>query len=92
MNYLIIVTKSIILKIYVEYKMIFANFVLFLFFIYKISFYLVLGQNVEKNDCTKYFNYVRGDNKIYTMSDCCNDSLNRTKCDANNEYIYFIDG
>jgi len=51
----------------------FGNFVPLLFLIYETSFYLVMGQtiNEEKNDCTKLYNFLYGDNKLYSMEDCC---------------------
>jgi len=35
--------------------------------------------NEEKNDCTKYYNYIRGDNKIYSIDECC--SEHSIKCE-----------
>ena len=62
----------------------FGNFVLFLFLIYETSFYLVTGKtSEEKNDCTKLYNLVRGDNKVYSLTDCCLES--GVKCE--NGYI-----
>jgi len=50
----------------------FRNFVLFLFLIYETFFYLVTGKtNEEKNDCTKFFNFMLKDNKDYSSEDCC---------------------
>jgi len=52
----------------------FGNFA-FLFLIYKLSFYLVIGQAIdkEKSDCTKLYNFLNGDSKDYSNS-CCNKS------------------
>jgi len=30
--------------------------------------------NEEKNDCTKYYNFIRGDNKVYSIDKCCSES------------------
>jgi len=48
----------------------------FLFLIYEITFSLVTGQaiNGEKNDCTKFYNFIRGDDKVYSNDECCSES------------------
>jgi len=55
---------------------------------YETSLYLVEGQTIdeEKNDCTKLYNFVRGDNEIYSSEDCCSES--GIKCENGN--ITFI--
>jgi len=52
----------------------FGNFITFLYLIYEISFNLVIGQaiNNEKNDCTKLYNFLRGDSIDYSIESCCN--------------------
>jgi len=67
----------------------FGNFSVLLFLLNKISFNLVSGKaindekfvmatgtaiNEEKNDCTKFYNLIRADNKIYTVDECCSES------------------
>jgi len=33
------------------------------------------GQTIkEKNDCTKLYNFIRGDNKVYSDNECCSES------------------
>jgi len=43
----------------------------FLLLIYEAFF--VKGQTIndEKNDCTKYYNFMLGNNKDYSADDCC---------------------
>jgi len=54
----------------------FGNYLSFLFLIYETTFYLVTGQfvNGEKNDCTKFYNFIRGDDKVYSNDECCSES------------------
>jgi len=53
----------------------FESFISFLFLIYE-TFYLVKGQiiNEEKNDCTKFYNYIRGDKETYSVEECCSEA------------------
>ena len=66
----------------------FGNFISFLFLIFETFFYLVSGKTnqEEKNDCTKFNNFINGDNKIYS-DECCSDF--RIKC--KDGYITSID-
>jgi len=66
------------------------RFVTFLFLIYGISFYSVIGQtnNKEESDCTKFYNFIYGDTKDYGDS-CCSDP--GITCD-NDNYIKDIHG
>jgi len=59
--------------IFKKYKMKFCFFSIYLFLIIEISFNLVKGLAIteEKNDCTKFYNFIRGDNKIYFKEECC---------------------
>jgi len=41
------------------------------------------AMNEEKNDCTKFYNFIRGDNKVYSIDECC--SENDVTCE--NGYI-----
>jgi len=45
----------------------------FLLLVYETFFCLVSGQscNEDKNDCTKLYNFLRGDHEIYSSNDCC---------------------
>jgi len=52
----------------------FKKFVAFL--IYETSCYLVIGLT---NDCTKYYNYLKGDSNDYENKSCC--SIPGIKCD-----------
>ena len=56
---------------------------------YETSLNIVTGQvvNEEINDCSKLYNFVRGDNKIYSIDDCC--SKSGIACE--NGYITNID-
>jgi len=66
----------------------FESFVAILYLIYE-TFYLVKGQviNEEKNDCTKLYNYIRGDNKTYSIEECCSED----GIICNNGYITTIE-
>jgi len=66
----------------------FEKFVKFLFIIYKLSYYLVIGQIIEKekSDCTKLYNFLNGDSKDYSNS-CC--STVKVTCD-NENYITVV--
>jgi len=47
-------------------------FIASLLLIYESSVYLVFGQTIkEKNDCTKFYNYLNGDSKEYDKNSCC---------------------
>jgi len=60
----------------------FGKFIVLFFLIYETSFYLVRAQmnNEEKNDCTKLYNYINGDSKVYDNS-CCSDQDISLMCD-----------
>jgi len=68
----------------------FGNFSTILFIIIEISFNFVKGKAIteEKNDCTKFYNFKRGDNKIYSIDECC--SENAVTCE--NGYITKLEG
>jgi len=53
----------------------FESYISLLYIIIETFFYLVTGQiiNEEKNDCTKYYNFIRGDEKDYLIDDCCSE-------------------
>ena len=63
----------------------FEKFVKFLFIIYKLSYYLVIGQIIEKekSDCIKLYNFLNGDSKDY-LNSCNTDDV---KCDNENYII-----
>ena len=46
---------------------------IFLLLIIEISSNLVKGKAIteEKNDCTKFLNFIKGDNKSYSIYSCC---------------------
>jgi len=50
----------------------FLSFVAYLLLIFDTSFYLVIGQavNNEKSDCTKLYNFLKGDTNDYA-NNCC---------------------
>jgi len=53
----------------------FKFLVVVLFLIYEISFYLVKGQTIEeKNDCTKYYNFIYKNHRDYSIEECCSSS------------------
>jgi len=66
----------------------FGEFIAFIFSLYEISFHLVIGQtvNIEKSDCTKFYNFLNGDSHNYSNS-CC--SKSGIICD-NEGYIKII--
>lgn len=70
----------------------FLIFVASLFLIYELSFNLVIGQTVnnEKSDCTKLYNFLKGNSEDYANSCCGNNGV-----DCDNEgyitYIYYFD-
>ncbi len=54
----------------------FGNSLIFLFFVIcETTFYLTTAQTVneEKNDCTKFYNFIRGDNVVYSADACCSE-------------------
>jgi len=65
----------------------FGIFITILFIIYETSFYLVIGQAIEKNDCTKLFNYLKGDSIIYER-ECCIDLT--IICDDDGYILSFV--
>jgi len=51
----------------------FGIFLTFLFLIYETSFYLVSGQtNDNRSDCTKLYNFLKGDDVDYANNCCTN--------------------
>jgi len=58
----------------------FLIYVAYLFLIYKTSIYLVLGQTINNriNDCTKLYNFIKGNSEKYDNS-CC--EVNGIECD-----------
>jgi len=67
----------------------FGKFVVLLFLLYENSFYIVTGQtiNEEKNDCTKFYNFINGDSLDYDIKSCC--SLSEINCDYEGHIISF---
>jgi len=68
----------------------FGKFSSFLFLTYEASFYLVRGKanTEEKNDCTKFYNFIKENNKIYSVNDCCSEP--GISCE--NGYIIKLEG
>jgi len=65
------------------------NFRIFNILLFLISIQFVTGQknNKEKNDCTKLYNYLKGDSKDYTSKSCCNDD--GIDCDLEGHLLTF---
>jgi len=66
----------------------FGIFITLLFLILESSLYFVLGETAEEeSDCTKLYNFLYNDDKIYFNNCCNNDS--RIKCDHNGNITSF---
>jgi len=70
-----------------------GKFVVFLFLIYETSFYLVMGQTIseERNDCTKFYNFINGGFEYYDNEICCSgsDFFFGIDCDYEGNFISF---
>jgi len=66
----------------------FGIFFTFLLLIYELSYYLAIGQkiNKEKSDCNKLYNFLNNDKKDYDKN-CCEEF--GIKCDEEG-YITYI--
>jgi len=67
----------------------FGVFVTFLFLVFDTSFYMVIGQETIKSDCTILYNFINNDDKDYG-NDCCL-NYQAIECDDNG-YIKSIHG
>jgi len=71
----------------------YRKFIVSLLLIYETTFYIVTGQTdiEEKNDCTKFNNFINGDSKYYDNDICCSESdlIYGIECDYEGNFISF---
>jgi len=62
----------------------------FLFSVYETFYHLVIGQTInnEKSDCTKLYNFFKGDSNDYANRCCTENSVYHIECDSEGYITY----